>query len=64
MEYRSRVKKTSVISECGMLIRGVVKFSARNCPELTLGKLATMQSVRPSVRPDESREEVFSRKLA
>ena len=45
MEYRSRVK-TSVISGCGMLIRGAVKFSARNGPELTLGKLATMTQGR------------------
>ena len=38
MEYRSR-SKTSVISGCGMLIRGVVKFSARNCPGINFRKV-------------------------
>ena len=38
MEYRSRIK-TSVISGCGMLIRGVVKFSARNCPGINFRKV-------------------------
>ena len=31
--------KTSVISGCGMLIRGVVKFSARNCPGINFKKV-------------------------
>ena len=31
--------KTSVISGCGMLIRGVVKFSARNCPGINFRKV-------------------------
>ena len=38
MEYRSR-SKTSVISGCGMLIRGVVKFSARSCPGINFRKV-------------------------
>ena len=38
MEYRSR-SKTSVISGCGMLIRGVVKFSARNCHGINFRKV-------------------------
>ena len=31
--------KTSVISGCGMLISGVVKFSARNCPGINFKKV-------------------------
>ena len=39
MEYRIRINITSVISECGMLIRRVVKFSARNCPGINFTKV-------------------------
>ena len=38
MEYRSR-SKTSIISGYGMLIRGVVKFSARNCQGINFRKV-------------------------
>ena len=31
--------KTSVISGCGMLITGVVKFSTRNCPGINFRKV-------------------------